>query len=274
MSEPVIRNKIDVSQLREEPIPEGRFPATYPCADFRVWIAPEAHQRILAHAQTNTQVELCGVLIGQVQRDAFGPFAIVEDVIKGEHARNQGAQVTFTQDTWTHIFAEADQRHRGKQIIGWYHTHPGFGIFLSPMDMFIQENFFNLPWQVAFVVDPLAGKEGIFVWRNGKATPAMQYWVGDHLKIAGQPVASRRETEAPKHEEPEIPQAPAPHVRSIAWDIIQMVLLFLIVVMVSLLCITQRKEIRSLYNDIRAKVSSSASRNDSESAKPVPEPGK
>jgi len=124
MSEPLTPNNIDVSQLRDEPISKGRFPAAYPCVDFRVWIAPDAHQRILAHAQTNTKVELCGVLIGEVQRDAFGPFAIIEDIIKGERARNQGAQVTFTQDTWSHIFAEADQQHQGKRIIGWYHTHP------------------------------------------------------------------------------------------------------------------------------------------------------
>ncbi len=274
MSDPVMRDKIDVSQIRDEPISEGRFPAAYPCMDFRVWIASDAHQRVLAHAQTNTQVELCGVLIGQVQRDAFGPFAVVEDIIEGKHAQNQGAQVTFTQDTWSHIFAEADQRHQGKRIIGWYHTHPGFGIFLSPMDMFIQENFFNLPWQVAFVVDPLAGKEGMFVWRNGEAAPAGQYWVGDHLQIADQPVALRRETPASKHKEPEPHQTSTLRARSIAWDIVQMVLLFLLVVLVSLLCITQRKEIRSLYNDIRAKVSSSAPGNDSESAKTVPEPGK
>ena len=274
MSDPVVRDKIDVSQIRDEPISEGRFPAAYPCADFRVWIAPDAHQRILAHAQTSTKVELCGVLIGEVQRDAFGPFAIIEDIIEGKHTHNQGAQVTFTQDTWSHIFAEADQQHHGKRIIGWYHTHPGFGIFLSPMDMFIQDNFFNLPWQVAFVVDPLADKEGLFVWRNGKATPAVQYWVGDHLEITGRPVAPSREKDIQEHEELPSPPTLVPQVRSIAWDIVQMVLLFLLVVLVSLLCITQRKEIRSLYSDIRAKVSSSASGNDSESAETAPEPGK
>jgi hypothetical protein len=36
------------------------------------------------------------------------------------------------------------------------------------MDLFIHENFFALPWQVAFVYDPLGGDQGMFIWRNGK----------------------------------------------------------------------------------------------------------
>ena len=63
-----------------------------------------------------------------------------------------------------------DQTFAGKRIIGWYHTHPGFGIFLSPMDLFIQENFFYAVEQVAFVYDPLSNKQGLFIWRDGKVT--------------------------------------------------------------------------------------------------------
>jgi hypothetical protein len=37
------------------------------------------------------------------------------------------------------------------------------------MDLFIQDNFFNLPWQLAFVYDPIGGDEGSFVWRAGKS---------------------------------------------------------------------------------------------------------
>jgi hypothetical protein len=36
------------------------------------------------------------------------------------------------------------------------------------MDLFIQDNFFNLPWQTALVYDPKSGEEGAFIWRNGR----------------------------------------------------------------------------------------------------------
>jgi proteasome lid subunit RPN8/RPN11 len=178
--------RIDIAQVKEQEIPEGEFPAPYPACDFRVHISPDAHDRIIRHAFTDTSVELCGVLVGRVLRDRFGPFALVEGIIEGEHAENRGAQVTFTHETWAHIFHELDSRSPDRQILGWYHTHPRFGVFLSPMDVFIQEHFFNLPWQVAFVVDPVSRQEGLFEWRDGHAVLAPQYWVGDQVHFGKQ----------------------------------------------------------------------------------------
>ena len=82
-------------------------------------------------------------------------------------------------------------------MIGWYHTHPGFGIFLSDMDVFICDNFFNLPWQVAFVYDPLGGDEGNFVWRAGQAEPRAGAAGGRrHAGRAAVPLISVREAMA------------------------------------------------------------------------------
>jgi hypothetical protein len=41
------------------------------------------------------------------------------------------------------------------------------------MDLFIQENFFPEPWQVALVYDPKAGEEGLFLWKGGKPEPTV-----------------------------------------------------------------------------------------------------
>ena len=249
MGESRVREKIDIAQIKEQALPDGVFPAAYPQADFRVCFASEAHRHILAHSRTDTRVELCGVLIGRILKDAFGPFALVDDIIRGDHAENQGAQVTFTQQTWAHIFAEMDRSHSGQKIIGWYHTHPGFGIFLSPMDMFIQEHFFNLPSQTAFVVDPLSADEGLFQWRNGKVVPATQYWVGADIHVSHQR-ASRRPAEAASetterkvNAAPDIvvrtreadPPAPAARTRSAVWDVIMVVLLSSILLLVAVL---------------------------------------
>lgn len=121
------------------------------------------------HGKEDTEVEICGVLVGNVYRDASGPWLYIEAVIRGDAAEGHATQVTFKAATWDHIQREMEQKHGDKRIVGWYHTHPGFGIFLSGMDLFIQDNFFNLPWQIAFVYDPIGGDEGSFVWRGGKS---------------------------------------------------------------------------------------------------------
>jgi proteasome lid subunit RPN8/RPN11 len=120
------------------------------------------------HAESAAQVEVCGVLVGSVYENSTGAFAYVEGSIRGTYAAGRSAQVTFTAETWQHIDREMDDKFPGRKIVGWYHTHPGFGIFLSEMDLFIQRHFFNARWQGAFVYDPQSKERGLFGWSGGE----------------------------------------------------------------------------------------------------------
>lgn len=154
------------------------FPADT-SGEFRVHFHPRAHETMMRHAETTSEVELCGVLVGDICRDSQGFFLDIIGAIEGEGANNYGSQVTFTHETWSHIHETKDDRYPDKRIVGWYHTHPGFGVFLSNMDMFIQENFFCEPYQVAVVVETKQNAEGCFYWSKGKCVAARRYWVGD-----------------------------------------------------------------------------------------------
>lgn len=135
---------------------------------FQAIFTPEVLQAIHDHGKTSMEAEICGVLVGDVYRDTQGPFVRVHASIRGDSADSRNAQVTFKAETWTHIQQEMERDYPDSKIVGWYHTHPGFGIFLSGMDLFIQDNFFNLPWQIALVYDPQSEEEGVFIWREGK----------------------------------------------------------------------------------------------------------
>lgn len=174
---------IDVRLLKSESLPDAAFPGGRNEA-FRVYFAPEVHRALWTHAGEDTSVEVCGVLVGTWHRDEVGPFATIVDSIRGEGATTKFAEVTFTHQTWAKINAEMDTRFADKKIVGWYHTHPDFGIFLSDRDRFIQEHFFSGPGQVAHVIDPLRKLEGVFVWREGKPTLADHFWVGDRIVTA------------------------------------------------------------------------------------------
>jgi proteasome lid subunit RPN8/RPN11 len=137
---------------------------------FQAVMARSALNEMHRHGRAEPEVEVCGVLVGNVYRDDHGPYLHVEAVIRGAHAAGRTAQVTFTAETWNHINDELERHHPGRRILGWYHTHPGFGIFLSDMDLFIHNNFFPEPWQVAYVYDPKAEEDGLFLWKQGKAT--------------------------------------------------------------------------------------------------------
>jgi proteasome lid subunit RPN8/RPN11 len=136
---------------------------------FQVVIRQSALNRIRAHGDSSPRAEVCGVLVGDIYHDETGPFLLVEHIIEGQAAASSAGQVTFTADTWQHIQVFMDRQFPDLRIVGWYHTHPGHGIFLSEMDVFLHESFFGLPWQAALVYDPRSGEEGIFATQEGKA---------------------------------------------------------------------------------------------------------
>ncbi|MBN2711962.1 MAG: Mov34/MPN/PAD-1 family protein [Planctomycetes bacterium] len=169
---------VDFNAVNSKGVQKATFPAKTN-NEYRVYIKPEAYEKMKRHASLSDEVELCGVLVGDVYKDDQGIFLKVIGVIEGEGANNYGAQVTFTHDTWSHINETKDREYSSSKIVGWYHTHPGFGVFLSQMDSFIQDNFFSQPYQIAIVLETKKHVEGCFYWVNGKSTPMTRYWVGD-----------------------------------------------------------------------------------------------
>jgi proteasome lid subunit RPN8/RPN11 len=168
-----------------------------PPIPLRVVVDRRPMAQLLAHSAETPDVEICGVLVGRREKDRDGDFVHVTATIRGEKAREEGSHVTFTHDTWNHIHREMDSKFAGKEIIGWYHTHPGFGIFLSDMDSFIHKNFFGQPHQVSLVHDPLAGKTGIFVLRGDDLIPLPRYWRdGQAVELDGTPAAAEAPSES------------------------------------------------------------------------------
>lgn len=50
-------------------------------------------------------------------------------------------------------------------VVGWYHSHPGFGCWLSGVDINTQQSFEALSERaVAVVVDPIQSVKGITLY--------------------------------------------------------------------------------------------------------------
>lgn len=129
----------------------------------KIVIDSEVTRCIRQHARGHMKTEVCGVLIGEKAGDAVQIYASIE----ASQASQGGTHVTFTQEAWEEIYRVKDVRYPDERIVGWYHSHPGFGVFLSEHDLFIQQNFFNAPDQVAWVYDPHTDEEGCFGWVGG-----------------------------------------------------------------------------------------------------------
>jgi proteasome lid subunit RPN8/RPN11 len=162
---------LDSADRSKWPVREPALELSATAASIPVVMRRSALESIYAHGRENREIEICGVLVGggYVSREGESgrPYLHVVGAIRGEHAGSQVAQVTFTAETWQHIHTTMDRDWPDERIIGWYHTHPNFGIFLSEMDLFIHTSFFGAADQLAFVYDAIREEEGLFVWRNG-----------------------------------------------------------------------------------------------------------
>jgi proteasome lid subunit RPN8/RPN11 len=157
-----------------------------------VVVDSEVVRLIRQHARSSSKAEICGVLIGQDRDHRIEVAACIE----GQNAEEAGAHVTFTQDTWEHIYAVKDQKYPEERIVGWYHSHPGFGVFLSEHDTFIHKNFFSSPGQVAWVFDPHSDEEGCFGWVSGRIERLTQIRVVDRRGGEEAEAGARAELEA------------------------------------------------------------------------------
>lgn len=132
----------------------------------RITFGDGVQEAIEEHAFSRVDVEVGGFLVGIVGDDEVR----VEASVPATRADEQQTHLTFTHDTWDDLHRTMESEHQGRSVVGWYHTHPAFGLFLSDYDTFIQEHFFSAPGQFAMVVDPVIGRYGFFHAADGEAT--------------------------------------------------------------------------------------------------------
>jgi proteasome lid subunit RPN8/RPN11 len=130
----------------------------------------------------DTSIELGGVLLGSQHIDDHGqPFVVVRESLEARHYEATKGSFKFTLDTWQDLLHRAARYPPPLKIIGWYHSHPGWGIFLSEMDLFICQGFFNNPLDVALVVDPCQDHRGWFYWQVDQDGPRKRQSLGFFL---------------------------------------------------------------------------------------------
>jgi proteasome lid subunit RPN8/RPN11 len=202
------KDPLDVSQLAKKDLSEIAFPAAK--LDFRVFFDRAIHERIAAHAGEKLSLEICGFLVGQWYRDANGPYLHINEAVRCDKAVSNAGDVTFTHEAWNEVNREMDTKYPDRSIVGWYHSHPNFGIFLSDRDQFCQDYTFNSPGQVAYVVDPVNGVEGVFHWRGGKSVLCPHFWVGDKIHFSSQGAGRTLSSASPAGKQPDAIPRPEP----------------------------------------------------------------
>lgn len=153
--------------------------------DVKVYIKQNVYKALEKYAREDVENERGTIILGDYREELGKLHVVISDYIEAKYTDASASTLTFTHETWNYIHKEHEKKYPDKRIVGWQHTHPSYGIFLSNYDLFIHENYFDLPFQVAYVIDPIQNLRGFFQWKNGKIEKLRGFYVYDDV---GKPI--------------------------------------------------------------------------------------
>jgi proteasome lid subunit RPN8/RPN11 len=119
------------------------------------------------HAVGSPRDEVGGFLLGRIGRSHRGDFTSVVHALPAIQARGHATALEIPPSAFAMLHAELE-RTPDLRCVGWYHTHPGLGIFLSHYDQFLHSSWFNGDGQIALVGDHTRYRFGIFTASDGR----------------------------------------------------------------------------------------------------------
>ncbi|KAK1961030.1 Mov34/MPN/PAD-1 family protein [Colletotrichum eremochloae] len=123
-----------------------------------VYISSLALLKMLRHGRAGVPMEVMGLMLGEFVDD----FTVrVVDVFAMPQS-GTGVSVEAVDPVFQMKMMDMlRQTGRPEAVVGWYHSHPGFGCWLSSVDINTQQSFEQLtPRAVAVVVDPIQSVKG------------------------------------------------------------------------------------------------------------------
>ncbi|KAL1722352.1 JAB1/Mov34/MPN/PAD-1 ubiquitin protease-domain-containing protein [Schizophyllum commune] len=138
--------------------PQTRADTTVPDNGEVIHISSLALLKMLKHGRAGVPMEVMGLMLGEFIDDytvqVIDVFAMPQ------------SGTTVTVESVDHVFQQKmvdmlKQTGRPEMVVGWYHSHPGFGCWLSNVDINTQQSFESLNSRsVAVVIDPIQSVKG------------------------------------------------------------------------------------------------------------------
>ena len=120
----------------------------------KVRISAVALLKMAIHARSGGSIEVMGVMQGRVEKDTFVVMDSFALPVEATEVRvNAGAEAY---EYMAQFLSLGEAVSRPDNLVGWYHSHPGYGCWLSGIDVNtqMQNQTFQDPW-LALVVDPV-----------------------------------------------------------------------------------------------------------------------
>merc|ERR1719261_1233566 len=138
----------------------GAPPVDTPTQDTaeKIHISSLALLKMLKHGRAGVPMEVMGLMLGEFVDD----YTVVCVDVFSMPQSGTGVSVEAVDPVFqTEMIEMLKQTGRPEMVVGWYHSHPGFGCWLSGVDVNTAQSFEQLhPRSVAVVIDPIQSVKG------------------------------------------------------------------------------------------------------------------
>ncbi|KAI0736186.1 Mov34-domain-containing protein [Fomitopsis betulina] len=148
----------DFEQMLAQAGGRAQGEASVPDNGETIHISSLALLKMLKHGRAGVPMEVMGLMLG----DFVDEYTVqVIDVFAMPQSGTSVSVESVDHVFQTKMVEMLKQTGRSEMVVGWYHSHPGFGCWLSSVDINTQQSFEQLdPRSVAVVVDPIQSVKG------------------------------------------------------------------------------------------------------------------
>ena len=125
--------------------------------EYKIFIIEPALKTLWTHAKEGLPEGVAGLLLGGLYHD----HEMGEDYVEIHYAFPSASSFNEEMNLRlaNRVIAEMEKvslrSYPNETVVGWYHTHPGTGIFFSENDTLIHETFYPEISNIALILDPL-----------------------------------------------------------------------------------------------------------------------
>lgn len=143
-----------------------------------VHLSRDVRDAIFRHGMNHQDREVGGILVGSVSQDNNGKYIVdIVGAVEAGAAPGNQSQMQFTGEVWFHLLQSVRQRYPDQKVVGWYHTHPNLGAFLSDDDVASHRVAFSHPWHIACVCDPIRNQFCFFGWDDSELKAIKGFYI-------------------------------------------------------------------------------------------------
>ena len=134
----------------------------------RIYVEDYVFTFVHQFSQASASSERLGILVGKYIESENQPALFISGAIESKHTVQSPRGIEFSQSSNDYHTEMLDKYFPGLSIVGWIHSQPGYGTYLSNKNYSYHRESFTEAYQVFFVTDPAQRMDAFYVYNEDK----------------------------------------------------------------------------------------------------------